>query len=243
MDSPGSSSASIVEDDLALPEYAQNLRPELELPTLVLISHGHSPPLKPVPELKFDVRSLPNPPKHIRDAHNGTSKRLQEWMRTDAKFLVRRDAIKKKIEAVMTSMTAAREKKDIPRLETQHVGDIGHPDAHPPEVGQQGAGENGEAVKSDEKESSSDQESEEDDDTSLSGKTDTLRIGIYCEMGRHRSVAMVEELAKISWPGWHVKVEHRDVSDRRGAGNKSDGKRSRGLRGRTIPVQFDNNSE
>ena len=95
MDSPGSGSisASIDEDELALPEYAQNLLPELEPPTLDLISYGHSPPLKPAPELKFDVRPLPNPPKQIRDAHNGKSKCLQEWMRTDPKFLARQNAI------------------------------------------------------------------------------------------------------------------------------------------------------
>ena len=66
----------------------------------------------------------------------------------------------------MTSMTTTRGKRDILRLGSQHVGDTGHSDAHPPEAGQQGEGENAETLKSDEKESSSDQESEEEDDTS-----------------------------------------------------------------------------
>jgi RNase adaptor protein for sRNA GlmZ degradation len=228
MDSPGSgsSSASIVEDDLALPEYAQNPLPELELHTLVLISHGHSPPLKPAPELKFDVRPLPNPPKHTRDAHNGTSKRLQEWMRTDPKFLARQNAIKEEIEAAMTCITTTRGKRDILRLGSQHGRNTGHSDAHPPEAGQQGEGENAETLKSDEKESS-----EEDDDTSSREKTDTLRVSIFCELGRHRSVAIVEGLAKISWSGWCVEIEHRDISKKRGAGKKSGGKGSRRIRG------------
>ncbi|KNZ77122.1 hypothetical protein J132_06630 [Termitomyces sp. J132] len=39
-----------------------------------------------------------------------------------------------------------------------------------------------------------------------------IRVGICCEMGRHRSVACVEELARRTWPpGWHVQVLHRDL--------------------------------
>ncbi len=72
-------------------------------------------------------------------------------MWTDAKFLARTNAIKEEIEAAMTSMTAAREKRDIPRAGSQHGGDNGHADAHPPEVAQQGDGENAEALNSDEK--------------------------------------------------------------------------------------------
>ncbi len=31
-----------------------------------------------------------------------------------------------------------------------------------------------------------------------------LGVGISCAMGRHRSIAMAEELAKLSWLGWWV---------------------------------------
>jgi hypothetical protein len=87
MDSPASKSPSL-EDNLALPEYAQNLLPDLELPTLVLISHGHAPPLKPAPQLRFDVRSLPNPPKRMRDAHNGTQSGCRSGCRPMQSFLL-----------------------------------------------------------------------------------------------------------------------------------------------------------
>lgn len=51
--------------------------------------------------------------------------------------------------------------------------------------------------------------------------------------GRHRSVAMVEELARLPWPGWQVRVEHRDLSKKRGEGKRAGGrdKKSRGTRG------------
>jgi hypothetical protein len=242
MDSLASTSSSL-EDNLALPKYAQNLLPELELPTLVLISHGHSPPLKPEPQLRFDLRSLPNPPKNIRDAHNGTSKRLQEWMQTDAKFLTRRDAIKSEIEATMTDITATQEKRDILKVGPQHDEETGDGGGHPSGLGQQDEVECREAARNDEKEWNSGQENADGDDNGSRDQADTLRVGIYCAMGRHRSVAMVEELAKLSWPGWRVEVEHRDISKKRGGGKKSGGKDSRGSRGGTMPPQFDDNSD
>jgi hypothetical protein len=43
-----------------------------------------------------------------------------------------------------------------------------------------------------------------------------LRVGVFCEMGRHRSVAFVEELSRRKWPReWEVEVVHRDVDKRR----------------------------
>jgi hypothetical protein len=234
MESPASKSSSLG-DNLALPEYAQNLLPEAELPTLYLISFGHSPPLKPAPQLKFDVRSLPNPPKHIRDAHNGISKRLQEWMQTDAKFLARRDAIKEEIEEAMTDITAAQEKRYILKLGLRNGGTTSE-DAAGKHVE---AEEEDAAPKGDEEGSSS--ESMNGDTVSSRDQTTMLRVGVYCAMGRHRSVAMVEELARLSWPGWRVQVEHRDISKKRGVGKKS-GNASRGGRGGTMPSQFGDDS-
>jgi RNase adaptor protein for sRNA GlmZ degradation len=70
MEPPNTSSIS-QEDIHTLPEYTQNILPELnnqDLPTLILTSHAHTPSLDPAPDLKIDVRNLPNPPKQIRDA-------------------------------------------------------------------------------------------------------------------------------------------------------------------------------
>lgn len=55
--------------------------------TLVLVSHSHSPPLVPAPQLKFDLRKITNPPKHIRDAYDGRSKRLREHMLANDDFV------------------------------------------------------------------------------------------------------------------------------------------------------------
>jgi hypothetical protein len=58
------------------------------------------------------------------------------------------------------------------------------------------------------------------------GDKPELRISIYCAMGRHRSVAMVESLAQMTWPGWEVRVVHRDVERKRGG--KSGREKGRG---------------
>lgn len=61
--------------------------------------------------------------------------------------------------------------------------------------------------------------------------TPELRVGVSCQMGRHKSVAMVEELAKMNWPGWDVRVEHRDIEKKRVDSNKKGGRRGREPRG------------
>jgi RNase adaptor protein for sRNA GlmZ degradation len=40
----------------------------------------------------------------------------------------------------------------------------------------------------------------------------TVTIGVNCELGRHRSVAFVEELGRMKWDGWETVVEHRDLT-------------------------------
>ncbi|KAG4432457.1 hypothetical protein IFR05_012047 [Cadophora sp. M221] len=235
LESPASSSP--IEENPNLPDYAQNDLEDVDLPVLVLISHGHAPPLNPRPQLKFDVRNLANPPKHIRDNLNGTSWRLQEWMLSDPKFGERRDAIKKEIEEEMKRMTAEHEKEDVLKLgyDTDKLtldanGGLDKEQREPPPKG----------VKSEEAPEVDSSISSEAD--SSSGETDqddpsTLRVGIFCAMGRHRSVALVEELAKMSWPGWQVEVEHRDLNKKRG--RRMPGKDSRGTRGGGISSHFE----
>ncbi|KAF8996935.1 hypothetical protein BDQ17DRAFT_1310107 [Cyathus striatus] len=57
-----------------------------------------------------------------------------------------------------------------------------------------------------------------------------VSIGVRCEMGRHRSVAFVEELSRHAWPaGWKVIVHHRDVDiERTRESMKGPGRRGRG---------------
>lgn len=237
-------SSTSPEENLTLPEYAQYVVPGVDLPTLVLISHGYSPPLKPTPHLRFDVRSLPNPPKHIRDAYNGTSKRLQEWMLSDERFVTRRDAIKAEIEQKMSATTALHEKEDVLKLgalsRRRADGAVSTDRRASQEVE---ADERNSPTADVEDGTDSGEESMDDKSVSSSDGTSTLRVGIFCAMGRHRSVAMVEELAKQSWPGWEVQVEHRDLSKKRGSGKKSGGKSSRGTRGGAISTNIDDGFE
>jgi RNase adaptor protein for sRNA GlmZ degradation len=39
-----------------------------------------------------------------------------------------------------------------------------------------------------------------------------VNIGVNCELGRHRSVAFVEELGHVKWDGWETVLEHRDLN-------------------------------
>ncbi|KAF5376273.1 hypothetical protein D9615_008497 [Tricholomella constricta] len=56
-----------------------------------------------------------------------------------------------------------------------------------------------------------------------------VRVGVRCELGVHRSVACVEELARVRWPAeWHVEVVHRDLVQRRSERDKE--KRTRRVR-------------
>ncbi|KAL2069854.1 hypothetical protein VTL71DRAFT_14533 [Oculimacula yallundae] len=225
-------SAAAIEENNNLPEYEQNALEDVDLPVLILISHGHAPPLKPPPQLKFDVRNLTNPPKHIRDAYNGTSSRLQEWMLSDDRFVERRDIIRKGIQVVMMQMFSEREKGVLLKSgQTARTESNRAPrDQYAEKVESEDTSEDGDETSS-EVESST----EHTDET----VPPVLRVGIFCAMGRHRSVAMVEELAKMSWPGWQVEVQHRDLNKKRGRGKQSSGKESRGNRGGGIPSHFE----
>ncbi|RFU35112.1 hypothetical protein B7463_g1246, partial [Scytalidium lignicola] len=169
-----------------------------DIPTLVLISHSHSPPLLPPPQLKFDLRSLPNPPKHIRDAYTGVSSRLQEWLKNDPRFISKRDSIRHEIEGIMA--------RDMDMHTQLKSGDDDLTDKN-----------------------NATSKTPNTKPSELSPPTEPeVRVGIFCAMGKHRSVAMVEELAAMTWPGWQLKVIHRDLMKRRGISRKTmrDNKRS-----------------
>jgi len=222
----------------------QNALSQLDLPLLTLISHGHAPPLHPTPTLKFDVRSLPNPPKNIRDAYNGTSGRLQEWMNTHEKYLRWKEDIRKEI--LVNLKEAMDEEAARAELEEEEAKAA---DAYLKKV--EGKGEiptNGASLKGiranngDDcvsRDVSSEDEEDDDEDGDGNGKGEDggleVIVGIYCTIGRHRSVALVEELSRMEWPGWRVRVMHRDVAKKRGEGKNSKGdgdrKKGRGTRG------------
>lgn len=152
-------------------------------------------------------------------------------MLSDARFGERRDAIRREIEEEMASMTAEHEKMDVLRL--------GHDAKGSPKEGQ-GEPSEEEALSDEEQDEDDDVPSEADSSSEVSGQDASgLRVGVSCAMGRHRSVAMVEVLAQMSWPGWQVEVQHRDVNKKRGSVKKTGGKQSRGTRGGGIPSHFE----
>jgi hypothetical protein len=192
----------------SLPSYAQTLIPSISIPQLLLVSYAHSPPLHPAADLKLDVCSLPNPPKNVRDKYNGTSKRVREWLETDQKVLDKRDEIKRWVEGKGKEMIAELEKKEILGMSISNQ-DPKSPSENP----------HGEENENEAHISKATEESNNDVNTSYSdqeGDRPELRISIYCAMGIHRSVAMVESLAQMSWPGREVRVVHRDVERKRG---------------------------
>jgi RNase adaptor protein for sRNA GlmZ degradation len=153
-------------EDIALSPNLNN--PNLDAsqslaPILLLTSHGHSPPLQPLPVLKYDLRSVPNPPKGIRDNYTGLDKRLRSHMNAQVEF---------------AELLARAEGEILEMMERMDVGSEvklgGEADAMPNER--------------------------------------VLSVGCFCERGKHRSVAFVEELGRRKWPKqWIVRVVHRDV--------------------------------
>jgi hypothetical protein len=55
-----------------------------------------------------------------------------------------------------------------------------------------------------------------------------LIVGCFCAIGKHRSVAFVEELARKQWPDdWNVEICHRDVDNVKGKSSNQRHKQSR----------------
>jgi RNase adaptor protein for sRNA GlmZ degradation len=179
-------------------------------PLVIILSHAHAPPLNPAANLTYDLRTVPNPPKAIRDSYTGVDKRLREHMRQHDAFrelLVRAEGDIKEALAVL-------------------IGERGD--------GQVAVEDGGE---DDDDESHGDESHVDDDEHEINDEVDenhandgpVLRVGVFCARGQHRSVAFVEELARLDWPrDWEVRVLHRDLGKERGGGK---GGRGRGKRG------------
>lgn len=141
-----------VEDNILANNHLSSL--ENDLPTVYIISFGiHNGPLSPHPDLSIDLRSLPNPPKHIRTGQTGLSKPLRDWLFADA----------------------------LAQQRFQHTCS---------------------------------QIREYLDHAKVGGQSRVI-VGVNCQIGRHRSVAVVEELGKVRFEGWNVAIRHRDVHRKR----------------------------
>ncbi|KAF2178556.1 hypothetical protein K469DRAFT_329786 [Zopfia rhizophila CBS 207.26] len=161
-------------------------------PILILCSHGRSPPLNPPPDLKYDLRNVPNPPKVLRDISDGRSKRLREHLLSESKFVQRLELVELEIRRAMEHKIAAY------AAESRGAGLKG-----------QKKGTDMETIV---------REAPEFDGQESDAAQLILRVGCNCALGHHRSVAFVCELAQRPWPkDWHIEAVHRDIEKKRAA--------------------------
>jgi RNase adaptor protein for sRNA GlmZ degradation len=117
------------------------------IPTIYISSFGHRRgPLVPSPDLSFDLRSLPCPPKKLRTSQTG---HLRDWLFSNPQVQNRFNDI---CEAI--------------KLGVQNAEANGVPE---------------------------------------------LYVGVFCELGKHRSVSIAEELKRQRFNDWNVVVRHRDA--------------------------------
>ncbi|OIW33971.1 hypothetical protein CONLIGDRAFT_203175 [Coniochaeta ligniaria NRRL 30616] len=170
-------------------------------PLLLIVSHARTSPLRPSPDLKYDVRSVSNPPKQIRDKHTGLDKRLREHMLSHGDFVALLDRAETEVKALIRKMTEGDKEEGIVPLR----------EWKPPRPRPAWAVKKEEEEEEEEGAEGDDEDGEEEDELDDEERP-TLKVGVFCVRGRHRSVAFAEELGQRSWPkGWEVRVVHRDL--------------------------------
>lgn len=190
-------------------------------PVLIIYSHGRNPPLHPPPDLKYDLRNIPNPPKALRQVSDGRSKRLREHLLSEPRFIQRLEAVEQDILGAMESRLAehAASAKE-PGLELENT-ESEDPEIDNSEVERDkdtcNARDNNETAKH----AADASVGNEEPDPLSAEKEVVLRVGCNCALGHHRSVAFVEELSRRAWPKeWAVHVVHRDIVKKRAGGTR-----------------------
>jgi hypothetical protein len=213
---------------------------------LQITSHGRTfGPLSPAPSILINLTSLPNPHVQLRKKYLGSSARLRKEFFGDEKA---RQALERSVVEIEECMRqfegpkVGNEDSEL-RREGDDVGDVGleasqegqedliNGKGH--EVEDDGEGLDEDGVEREEIVLHEDEDGEkgnEDEDWEDDSDIKVLRVGVQCEMGRHRSVAMAEELGRRldGRKRWTVEVEHRDIGNKRGKGVGSGGKGGKG---------------
>lgn len=189
---------------------------------LTLTSYQHVPPLQPSPDLKYDLCDFPSPEKHVRSKYDGRTKRLRDWLSREPAYVEYLGKVEAEILAKGRELEidAEKEKEEQEKVEADKAiaaaATPAEPAEHPsPESAPQSAveGERSTTPTADQAELEAD---EEEGEVTTLHKAMNLRVGVSCEMGRHRSVAFVEELSRRKWPvEWAVEIVHRDVRKQR----------------------------
>lgn len=203
---------------------------------LTLTSFQHLPPLQPSPDLKYDLRNFPSPEKNVRSKYDGRTKRLRDWLTREPEYAELLGKVEAEILAKGKELEieAEKEKEEKEKAEADKAMAAATP-AEPsapaevplPESAPQSAVEEtkDEETKDEERsttptadrtEVEADVEEEDEEEVTPLNAPKNLRVGVSCEMGRHRSVAFIEELSRRKWPvEWAVEIVHRDVGKQR----------------------------
>ncbi|KAE8366243.1 hypothetical protein BDV27DRAFT_156102 [Aspergillus caelatus] len=188
-----------------------------------LFSYGHAngPIVQPHSEaqyhktLAYNIRHLPNPPRHLRAKATGLSRRLQK------EFLQNNNAEEFLVKVQREISDVAKEGCDQLLYSTGRDGNKQGPE---------------------EADTRSDLNAHSSEEAAAEGADIDIVVTICCEEGRHRSVAFVEELARRlamlkhgddSSQHWQlsINVTHRDI------GNLEDCEQSLGQNKRPNKVQ------
>ncbi|KAE8133668.1 hypothetical protein BDV38DRAFT_182054 [Aspergillus pseudotamarii] len=147
--------------------------------------------------LAYNIRHLPNPPRHLRLKATGLSRRLQkEFLQND------------NVEAFLAKVQ--REISDVAKEECDRL-------LYSTEQDENNQG-------SEEANARSDLNTHSSEEAAVEGADIDIVVTICCEEGRHRSVAFVEELARRlamfkhgdgSSQHWqlNINITHRDIGD------------------------------
>ena len=215
---------------------------------LTLTSYQHIPPLQPSPDLKYDLRDFPSPEKHVRSKYDGRTKRLRDWLSREPEYTEYLGKVEAEILAKGKELQMeAEEKEEQEKAEADKAIAAAAAPAEPvevplPESAPQSAVEQEErstTPTADHAQSEADAEEDEKKDKLTLHKPMNLRVGVSCEMGRHRSVAFIEELSRRKWPvEWAVEIVHRDVRKQRNPrkGTTRSGAHEKGGRLRKVNV-------
>lgn len=189
---------------------------------LHMTSHAHSPALHPPPDMKYDLRAVPNPPKTMRDRYTGLDKRLRDEMQREKRFVELLERAEREVRELAQS--EARRKAEAEAEEGMFRNLSKEWEDHDGASGHSGSATDTNALDRVAGQSEVDEEDAE-------AYAHVIRISVFCAAGQHRSVAFACALASCDWPrDWTVTVEHRDLGrkkDERKGGVKKRGKMRR----------------
>jgi len=194
---------------------------------ITIASYAHAPPLQPLPDLQYDLRTFPSPsPEKYASKYDGRGKRAREWVNGESVYV---DLLRKVEEEVLRrgkelELEAEKEKAEREKAEREKEKE----ESEKAETEKKTA----ESAEKETPPVSAVTEATEKSEAELVEKIESLdldraevvkgippkvlRIGVSSEMGRDRSVAFVEELSRKKWPiEWAVEVLHRDVDKQR----------------------------